>query len=73
MNSPPLHINYSTNNPDNSLINIGLDAGSTTIKVVVSDSQNKIIYKDYRRHYADISGSYTHLDVYKRQEMRLGE
>ena len=41
----------------NSLINIGLDAGSTTIKVVVTDSENKIIYKDYRRHYADILGN----------------
>ena len=34
-----------------------MDAGSTTIKVVVSDLQNTIIYKDYRRHYADILGN----------------
>lgn len=38
-------------------IHIGLDAGSTTIKVVVTDQDNKLIYKDYRRHYADITGN----------------
>ena len=36
---------------------IGLDAGSTTVKVVVSDEEHNVIFKDYRRHYADISGS----------------
>lgn len=36
---------------------IGLDAGSTTVKVVVSDENQNVIFKDYRRHYADIAGS----------------
>lgn len=36
-------------------INIGLDVGSTTLKTVVTDSSSQIIYKKYRRHYADIS------------------
>lgn len=40
----------------NELLKIGLDAGSTTIKAVVIDAENRILYKDYRRHYADISG-----------------
>lgn len=57
MNSSLSHINSSAQNPIKPLINIGLDAGSTTIKVVVSDPQNKIIYKDYRRHYADVLGN----------------
>ena len=39
------------------IINIGLDAGSTTIKVVATNNNHEIIYKDYRRHFADISGS----------------
>ncbi len=39
------------------IINIGLDAGSTTIKVVAADSNHEIIYKDYRRHFADITGA----------------
>ena len=38
-------------------LNIGLDAGSTTIKVVVTDHNNRLIYKDYRRHYSDITGN----------------
>lgn len=33
---------------------IGLDVGSTTIKCVVLDENNKIIYSDYKRHYSHI-------------------
>ncbi|WP_195999311.1 2-hydroxyacyl-CoA dehydratase [Clostridium sp. 1001271B_151109_B4] len=33
---------------------LGIDAGSTTIKVVVLDNYNKVIYSDYRRHFSDI-------------------
>ncbi|MCQ2234770.1 MAG: acyl-CoA dehydratase activase-related protein [Paludibacteraceae bacterium] len=38
----------------NTVYNIGLDAGSTTLKIVVTDSQGEIIYSDYQRHHADI-------------------
>ena len=34
---------------------MGLDIGSTTIKMVLLD-HGKIIYQQYRRHYADIAG-----------------
>lgn len=37
-----------------SVLNIGMDIGSTTIKVVLIDNKNKIIYSDYRRHYSNI-------------------
>ena len=40
-----------------SIIHIGIDAGSTTIKGVVTDEKNKLLYKDYRRHFADITGN----------------
>lgn len=33
---------------------IGLDVGSTTIKVVVLDDKNKIIYKSYERHLSKV-------------------
>lgn len=33
---------------------IGLDVGSTTIKCVVLDENNKILYSDYKRHYSHI-------------------
>ncbi|MDE6584483.1 MAG: 2-hydroxyglutaryl-CoA dehydratase, partial [Anaeroplasmataceae bacterium] len=33
---------------------IGLDVGSTTIKCVVLDEDNHILYSDYKRHYSHI-------------------
>ena len=33
---------------------VGLDIGSTTIKCVVLDEQDKIIYSTYERHYSHI-------------------
>lgn len=34
---------------------IGIDVGSTTLKVIVLDADNEIIYKKYRRHKADFN------------------
>jgi len=36
-------------------IKIGIDAGSTTLKAIVLDENNNIIYKSYRRHKADVN------------------
>lgn len=36
---------------------IGLDVGSTTLKCVVLDDANNIIYKSYKRHFAQITES----------------
>ncbi len=36
---------------------MGLDIGSTTVKLVVLDTENKMIYSDYRRHLSDIRSS----------------
>lgn len=35
-------------------IYIGLDVGSTTVKIAVLDKNKKLIYSDYKRHYSDI-------------------
>ena len=35
------------------LLNLGLDVGSTTVKLVVLDSKKNILYKEYRRHFSD--------------------
>lgn len=35
------------------LLNIGLDIGSTTAKIIVMH-QSKVVYKNYMRHYSDI-------------------
>ena len=37
------------------MIRIGLDVGSTTLKCVVLSERNEIIYKDYQRHYSQIT------------------
>ena len=36
------------------MLRVGLDVGSTTIKCVVLNEDNNIIYKDYKRHYSHI-------------------
>lgn len=36
---------------------LGIDVGSTTIKVVALDSYNKVIYNDYRRHFSNIKNT----------------
>lgn len=36
------------------MLRLGLDIGSTTIKCILMDENNKIIYKDYKRHYSHI-------------------
>ena len=35
-------------------IRLGIDVGSTTVKVAVLDDDDKLIYGDYQRHRADI-------------------
>ena len=35
------------------ILHVGLDVGSTTIKIIVMDEQQNIIYKSYQRHYSD--------------------
>ena len=40
------------------LLRIGIDIGSTTIKMVVIDSSDTIIYRTYRRHLADIRNAF---------------
>ena len=35
------------------LLHIGLDVGSTTVKIVVMDDKLNTIYRDYQRHFSD--------------------
>ena len=37
-----------------SALNVGIDIGSTTIKVVVLNQAKEIIYKTYARHFSEI-------------------
>lgn len=36
------------------ILSIGLDVGSTTVKIVVLDKENNIVYKKYLRHFSNI-------------------
>ncbi len=36
------------------IYHVGLDVGSTTVKIVVLDKSNNILYSKYQRHYSDI-------------------
>lgn len=36
---------------------IGIDVGSTTVKFVVLNSANQIVYKEYNRHFSDIKNT----------------
>ena len=36
------------------MLHIGLDVGSTTVKIAVLDDENNFVYKKYQRHYSDI-------------------
>ena len=37
------------------MLKIGLDVGSTTIKCVVLDEEDRILYSSYHRHYSQIT------------------
>ena len=36
------------------MVKIGIDVGSTTMKVVALDENNSLIYSDYQRHFSQI-------------------
>ena len=35
----------------NKILHIGVDVGSTTVKIVVLDEDLNIVFQDYKRHY----------------------
>ena len=37
----------------NNILHVGLDVGSTTVKIIVMDSNLNTIYEDYQRHFSD--------------------
>lgn len=50
---------------------MGIDIGSTTIKVVVIDDKNEIIYEEYRRHLSNIK--VTIVTLLKETYQKLGD
>ncbi|MDW7663210.1 MAG: BadF/BadG/BcrA/BcrD ATPase family protein, partial [Bacillota bacterium] len=45
----------------NRRLNVGLDVGSTTVKMIVLDEEDIVVFKDYRRHFSDIKKTVTEL------------
>ena len=41
------------NNDNKELLHVGLDVGSTTVKIIVMDKNLNTIYKNYQRHFSD--------------------
>ena len=35
------------------ILHVGLDVGSTTVKIIVMDENKNTLFKDYKRHYSD--------------------
>ena len=46
---------------NNIRLHMGIDVGSTTVKVVVIDNDKKILYSEYRRHFSDIKSTVAEL------------
>ncbi len=38
----------------NKTVTLGIDIGSTTVKIAILDKEHKILFSDYERHYANI-------------------
>jgi predicted CoA-substrate-specific enzyme activase len=50
---------------------VGLDIGSTTVKIAVLDNKGNIIHKQYERHYSDIRNTVT--EIIKNSYEKLNE
>lgn len=36
------------------LYTLGIDIGSTTVKIAILDENNEVVFSDYERHFANI-------------------
>ncbi len=43
------------------ILHVGLDVGSTTVKIIVMDENKNTIYKDYQRHFSDTKNTVCHV------------
>ena len=43
------------------ILHVGLDVGSTTVKIIVMDKNKNTIYKDYQRHFSDTKNTVCHV------------
>ena len=50
---------------------LGIDIGSTTVKIAILDEKNEVLFSDYQRHFANIQETLARLLVEARE--KLGE
>ena len=53
----------------NNHYSLGIDIGSTTVKIAILDSENKLLFSDYKRHFADIQNTLQSLLGAAREEL----
>ena len=53
------------------MYSLGIDIGSTTVKVAILNIDNKLVFSDYKRHYANIQE--TLLELLNKAEKKLGD
>ena len=49
--------------------NLGIDIGSTTVKIAILDSDDNLVFSDYKRHFADIQNTLRTLLSQAREEL----
>ncbi|MBQ8667071.1 MAG: 2-hydroxyglutaryl-CoA dehydratase, partial [Lachnospiraceae bacterium] len=49
--------------------NLGIDIGSTTVKIAILDSDDNLVFSDYKRHFADIQNTLRTLLTQAREEL----
>ena len=55
------------------MVRVGLDIGSTTVKCVVIDKDNNILFKTYERHYSQITSKISDLLKTVKENIPAGE
>ncbi|MBR4707406.1 MAG: 2-hydroxyglutaryl-CoA dehydratase, partial [Pseudobutyrivibrio sp.] len=56
---------------ENKLFKLGIDIGSTTVKIAVLDDDNNLLFSDYQRHFANIQQTLT--DLLTKAKSSLGK
>lgn len=52
------------------MLRIGIDVGSTTVKLLALDEGNHVVYSVYRRHHSDVRA--TVIEIIKEAHKKLG-
>ena len=51
---------------------LGIDIGSTTVKIAILNEQNEMVFADYERHFANIRETLSHLLAEAQDVLEIG-